>query len=85
MFYVRRRVALDRLLACADDGSPTVVGIHGRTIVMSISPVGSTAIYAPQVRSHQAPPPRAGVPAKVGGDSDGDNDGSKGGKIDLRA
>jgi hypothetical protein len=52
---------------------------------MSISPVASAASYVPQVRSQQAAPVRASAPARVGGDSDGDNDGSKGSTVDVRA
>jgi hypothetical protein len=52
---------------------------------MSISAVGNAAGYVPQVRSQTvAPAPKAAV-AAVGGDSDGDNDGSKGGSVDVRA
>ncbi len=52
---------------------------------MSISPVGSAATYVPEVRSQRSAPVRASVPAGVGGDSDGDNDGSKGSTVDVRA
>ena len=52
---------------------------------MSISPVGSAASYVPQIRSQGEVSPRAADPVKVGGDSDGDNDGSKGGTVDVRA
>ena len=51
---------------------------------MSISPVGSAANYVPQVRPQAAVPART-APAAVGSDSDGDNDGSKGGSVDVRA
>ena len=52
---------------------------------MSISAVGNAASFVPQVRSPQAAPaPKAAV-AAVGGDSDGDNDGSKGATVDVRA
>ena len=52
---------------------------------MSISAVGNAASYVPQVRTQAAAPaPRAAV-AAVGGDADGDNDGSKGGTVDVRA
>ena len=52
---------------------------------MSISAVGSAASYVPQVRSQQAASaPKAAV-AAVGGDSDGDNDGTKGGTVDVRS
>ena len=52
---------------------------------MSISAVGSAAGFVPQVRSQgAASAPKAAV-AMVGGDSDGDNDGSKGGTVDVRA
>ena len=63
------------------------VGLHGRNLVMSISPVGSQAGDVPQVRPQSAPPARTTAPsgATVAGDSDGDNDGSKGGAVDVRA
>jgi len=52
---------------------------------MSIAAVGNTAGYIPPVRPQQtAAAPRAAV-ASVGGDSDGDNDGSKGSAVDIRA
>jgi hypothetical protein len=52
---------------------------------MSISAVGNAAGYVPQVRSQPAgPAPKAAV-ASVGRDSDGDNDGSKGATVDIRA
>ena len=54
---------------------------------MSISGVGAAAGYAPQVRAQavsQPPVPAARV-AAAGTDSDGDNDGSKGGSVDVRA
>ena len=51
---------------------------------MSISAVGSGAGFVPQVLSRQvAQAPKAAVSAR--GDSDGDNDGSKGGTVDVRA
>ncbi len=52
---------------------------------MNISPVGSTAGYVPQVRPQSTAPANTTAPVKVGGDSDGDNDGSKGGAVDVRA
>jgi hypothetical protein len=52
---------------------------------MSISPVGSVANYAPQVRSEATVPARATASVTAGRDSDGDNDGSKGGTVDVRA
>jgi len=54
---------------------------------MSISAVGSAAGYVPQVRPQQASSVqgRPAAPASVGTDSDGDNDGSKGGSVDVRA
>ena len=54
---------------------------------MSISAVGAAAGYAPQVHAQavsQPPVPAARV-AAAGTDSDGDNDGSKGGSVDVRA
>ena len=52
---------------------------------MSISAVGNSAGYVPQIRTQSvAPAPKAAVSA-VGGDADGDNDGSKGGTVDVRA
>ena len=52
---------------------------------MGISAVGSSTGYMPQVR----PQPAASAPgapvAGVGQDADGDNDGSKGGTVDVRA
>lgn len=52
---------------------------------MSISAVGNAASFVPQVRSQPvAAAPKAAV-AAVGGDADGDNDGSKGGTVDVRA
>ena len=68
-----------------DEGPPALAGIHGRTPAMSISAVGNAAGYVPQVRPQQTgPAPKAAV-ASVGTDSDGDNDGSKGGTVDVRA
>jgi hypothetical protein len=52
---------------------------------MSISPIGSAASYVPQVRPQGAAPARTTAPVSVGTDSDGDNDGSKGGTVDVRA
>lgn len=52
---------------------------------MSISAVGNAASYIPQVRAAQAAPPAKPAVSAVGGDSDGDNDGSKGGAVDVRA
>jgi len=51
---------------------------------MSISAVGNAAGFVPQVRTQPGPAPKAAV-ASVGTDSDGDNDGSKGGTVDVRA
>jgi hypothetical protein len=53
---------------------------------MSISPVGSPASSVAAVRP-QTPPPaaRPTAPAPVATDSDGDNDGSKGSAVDVRA
>ena len=52
---------------------------------MTISAVSNSAGYAAPVRPQQAAPaPKAAV-AAVGSDSDGDNDGSKGGTVDVRA
>jgi len=52
---------------------------------MTISAVTHAASYVPQVRPQQATSvPKAAVSA-VGTDSDGDNDGSKGGTVDVRA
>jgi hypothetical protein len=52
---------------------------------MSISAVGSATGYVPQVRPQAVPVPRhAAAATPVGGDSDGDNDGSKGGTVDVR-
>jgi len=53
---------------------------------MSISPVGSAASSVAQVRP-QTPPAavRPTAPIRVGSDSDGDNDGSKGSTVDVRA
>ena len=51
---------------------------------MSISAVGSAASYVPQVRPQQAAASKPAV-AALGGDSDGDNDGSLGGTVDVRA
>jgi hypothetical protein len=66
-------------------GTPTLVGTDWEDIAMSISAVGSTAGYVPQVHTQAAPNPARTAPVSVGGDSDGDNDGSKGGTIDVRA
>jgi len=54
---------------------------------MSISAVGINPSLASQLRPIPAAsaPARSAAPAPVGGDSDGDNDGSKGGTVDLRA
>jgi len=54
---------------------------------MSISGVGSAAAYVAPVNRQAAAPPAAKAPglAPVGGDADGDNDGSKGGTVDVRA
>ncbi len=52
---------------------------------MSISAVGSAAGYTPPIRPHVAAAPRAAEPVKAGADSDGDNDGSRGGTVDVRA
>jgi hypothetical protein len=54
-------------------------------IAVTVSPVGSTASYVPQVRTQAASNPARTAPVSVGGDSDGDNDGSKGGTVDVRA
>lgn len=52
---------------------------------MTISAVANAASYMPQVRAqHSSSAPKAAV-AAVGTDSDGDNDGSKGGTVDVRA
>jgi hypothetical protein len=52
---------------------------------MTISAVANAASYVPQVRPQQASlAPKAAV-AAAGTDSDGDNDGSKGGTVDVRA
>jgi hypothetical protein len=53
---------------------------------MNISPVGSAASSVAAVRP-QTPPPaaRPTAPVVVGSDSDGDNDGSKGSTVDVRA
>ena len=52
---------------------------------MTISGVGSAGAYAPLVRPQPtAVAPKATV-AAVGGDADGDNDGSKGSAVDVRA
>jgi hypothetical protein len=86
---LRNLFRLPAALTCSprrdDEGPPTLVGFHGRKPAMSISAVGNAAGYVPQVRSQQAgPAPKAAV-ASVGGDSDGDNDGSKGATVDVRA
>ncbi len=54
---------------------------------MSISAVSSGAAYVPQVSppAAAAAPARTSAPVAVGSDSDGDNDGSKGGSVDVRA
>lgn len=52
---------------------------------MNITGVGVAASYTPQVRAQQTAPPPQRATASVGGDSDGDNDGSKGGAVDVRA
>lgn len=54
---------------------------------MSISAVGSAASFVPQVspQNASAPPARSSAPARVGSDSDGDNDGTKGRTVDVRA
>ena len=52
---------------------------------MGISGVGNAAGYVPQVRPLQTAPAAKAAVAAVGGDSDGDNDGSKGGTVDVRA
>jgi hypothetical protein len=54
---------------------------------MSISGVSNSAGYIAPVRMQPvAPPPsRATVTAAGSADSDGDNDGSKGGTVDVRA
>jgi len=52
---------------------------------VTISAVSNSAGYPAPVRPQQASPaPKAAV-AGVGGDADGDNDGSKGGTVDIRA
>jgi hypothetical protein len=51
---------------------------------MSISAIGTAATPPLQLRQQPAPA-RSAVTAPVGGDSDGDNDGSKGGTVDVRA
>ena len=80
-------VALGPPGACADDSRPTTVGTQGRTFDMSISAVGSAAAYAAPIRPPNTPTARAASasPAPVGRDSDGDNDASKGGSVDVRA
>jgi hypothetical protein len=51
---------------------------------VSISPVGPSAGYVAPVRP-QVAAVRAAIVARVGTDADGDSDGSKGGKVDVRA
>ena len=52
---------------------------------MSISAVGNAAGFVPQVHPQPAAPVSRAAVSAVGGDSDGDNDGSKGGTVDVRA
>jgi len=54
---------------------------------MSISGIGSAAAYTAPV-NRQPPPPQAARTlglSPAGGDADGDNDGSRGGTVDVRA
>ena len=52
---------------------------------MTISPVGAAVGLVAPVRPAPVAATRAAAPAKVGVDADGDNDGSKGGTVDVRA
>ncbi len=52
---------------------------------MNISAVGSAGGYVPPVRTQSNVPARPAAPVSVASDSDGDNDGSKGGSVDVRA
>ena len=51
---------------------------------MNITGIGVAAPVSPQIRTQATAVPHTPV-ARVGGDSDGDNDGSKGGTVDVRA
>ena len=52
---------------------------------MNISAVGNAANYMPLARSQATTPAPQAAVAGVGKDADGDNDGSKGGTVDVRA
>ena len=52
---------------------------------MNISAVGNAGGYVPQVRAQHATEAPKVAASAVGGDADGDNDGSKGGTVDVRA
>ncbi|MGO9875795.1 MAG: hypothetical protein ACLPVY_18605 [Acidimicrobiia bacterium] len=52
---------------------------------MSISAVGNPTNLMPQLRPQQTAAGPNGAVAAVGPDSDGDNDGSKGGTVEIRA
>jgi len=52
---------------------------------MSISAIGLAATPMLQPHPKSAPAQSAVATPVVGGDSDGDNDGSKGGTVDVRA
>ena len=52
---------------------------------MTISAVTNSASYLPSARLQPAPAVPKTAVAAVGTDSDGDNDASKGGTVDVRA